>query len=200
MMMMNCLSCHCEACFKLIHFDGTVQMRLYQRPKSTKCKGPFIATQLNSTRRRVELSCVAINAPLLCSNSRWAAQSSSQMSAVASTIHTPDNSVLWSAIVSHRTCRFLWLRTQHVRIMQWCTVSLRHRNFSHDFLLRRRYLLVSHLCLHRHHRHRRRHHHHQHHHHHHILSAVKIMWKQYWTLKMAGYQSSQMADRTGDPL
>jgi len=27
-------------------------------------KGPFIATQLNSTRRRVELSCVAINGPL----------------------------------------------------------------------------------------------------------------------------------------
>jgi len=25
--------------------------------------GPFIATQLNSTRRRVELSCVAINGP-----------------------------------------------------------------------------------------------------------------------------------------
>jgi len=28
------------------------------------CKGPFIATQLNSTRRRVELSCVAINGRL----------------------------------------------------------------------------------------------------------------------------------------
>jgi len=27
-------------------------------------KGPFIATQLNSTRRRVEMSCVAINGPL----------------------------------------------------------------------------------------------------------------------------------------
>ena len=27
-------------------------------------KGAFIATQLNSTRRRVELSCVAINGPL----------------------------------------------------------------------------------------------------------------------------------------
>jgi len=26
-------------------------------------KGPFIAIQLNSTRRRVELSCVAINGP-----------------------------------------------------------------------------------------------------------------------------------------
>jgi len=26
-------------------------------------KGPFIATQLSSTRRRVELSCVAINGP-----------------------------------------------------------------------------------------------------------------------------------------
>jgi len=27
-------------------------------------KGVFIATQLNSTRRRVELSCVAMNTPL----------------------------------------------------------------------------------------------------------------------------------------
>jgi len=26
-------------------------------------KGPFIATRLNSTRRRVELSCVALNGP-----------------------------------------------------------------------------------------------------------------------------------------
>ena len=32
-------------------------------------KGPFIATQLNSTRRRVELSCVAINGPLVASTS-----------------------------------------------------------------------------------------------------------------------------------
>ena len=31
---------------------------------SVAIKGPFIATQLNSTRRRVELSCVAIDGPL----------------------------------------------------------------------------------------------------------------------------------------
>jgi len=30
---------------------------------TVESKGPFIATQLNSTRRRVELSCVAINGP-----------------------------------------------------------------------------------------------------------------------------------------
>jgi len=34
------------------------------RVNGTSSKGPFIATQLNSTRRRVELSCVAINGPL----------------------------------------------------------------------------------------------------------------------------------------
>jgi len=31
---------------------------------SSRPTGLFIATQLNSTRRRVELSCVAINGPL----------------------------------------------------------------------------------------------------------------------------------------
>ena len=32
-------------------------------------KGPFIATQLNSTQLDVELSCVAINGPLSCVSS-----------------------------------------------------------------------------------------------------------------------------------
>jgi len=32
--------------------------------RQCQLKGPFIATQLNSTGRRVELSCVAINGPL----------------------------------------------------------------------------------------------------------------------------------------
>ena len=35
------------------------QTRVAQKSR----KGPFIATQLNSTRRRGELSCVAINEP-----------------------------------------------------------------------------------------------------------------------------------------
>ena len=41
---------------------------IHERDRRTErhrmtAKGPFIATQLNSTGRRVELSCVAINGP-----------------------------------------------------------------------------------------------------------------------------------------
>jgi len=36
----------------------------------TQFKGPFIAIQLNSTRHRVELSCVAINGPLYWSDAQ----------------------------------------------------------------------------------------------------------------------------------
>ena len=37
-------------------------------------------------------------------------------------------------------------------------------------------------------------------HRHHIIFAMKIMWKQYCTHKMTGYQRSQMAHRAGHPL
>ena len=47
-----------------------IDLQLYKIFKITRvsffgrqCKGPFIATQLNSTQLDVELSCVAINGP-----------------------------------------------------------------------------------------------------------------------------------------
>jgi len=42
-------------------FIGTPNCVPWRKPFVVQCKGPFIATQLNSTRRRVELSCVAID-------------------------------------------------------------------------------------------------------------------------------------------
>ena len=45
----------------LVHKNDLVEIFFFYF--SPQLKGPFIATQLNSTRRRVELSFVAINGP-----------------------------------------------------------------------------------------------------------------------------------------
>ena len=51
-------------CFLLKELDCFMTAIQYDTIRYCVFKGPFVATQLNSTRRRVELSCVAINGPL----------------------------------------------------------------------------------------------------------------------------------------